>query len=157
MTMDAAILLFATGFGLGSLPWAPGTFGSLLGLPLAWWLLGLTRSNQIAIAAFLLIVAIPICHAAALMLNASDPAQIVADEFMAFPLAVLGLSAVRSPWGMALAFALFRLFDTTKPPPISWVEAFDGGLGIVSDDVLVALLAWLVLVALLTLRNYRSR
>lgn len=155
MTMDAAVLLFASGFGLGWIPWAPGTFGSLLGLPLAWWLLGLTRSSQVAVVAFLLIVAVPICHVAALMLNGSDPAQIVADEFMAFPLALLGLSAARTPWGMALAFALFRLFDTTKPPPITWVETLDGGLGIALDDAVAALLSWLVLAALLTLwRRY---
>lgn len=151
--MDDAILLFANGFGLGWLPWAPGTFGSLLGLPLAWWLLGLTRSSQAALMAFLLAAAIPTCHVAANLLASNDPSQVVADEFMMFPLAVLGLSAARTPWMMALAFGIFRLFDTLKPPPVSWAEAFDGGLGIVLDDAVAATLTWLVLATLLTLRR----
>lgn len=153
MTTDDAILFFATGFGLGWIPWAPGTFGSLIGLPLAWWLLGLSRSSQIAIMVFLVAVAIPICHVAANMLTGSDPSQIVADEFMMFPLAVLGLAAARTPWSMALAFGLFRLFDITKPPPIEQLEAFGGGLGIVLDDAVAAALAWLVLVAIFSLRR----
>lgn len=156
MTTDDAILLFASGFGLGWMPWAPGTFGSLLGLPLAWWLLGLARREQFAIAGFLVIVAIPICHVAANMLGGRDPGQIVADELMMLPLALLGLSALRSLWGFLLAFSLFRLFDTIKPPPVSWVENFDGGLGIVLDDAVAALLSWVVLVMLLALwRRYR--
>jgi len=157
LTTDDAILLFATGFGLGWSPWAPGTLGSLLGLPLAWWLLGLARREQFAVAAFLVVVAIPVCHVAANMLDSSDPGQIVADEFMMLPLAVLGLSALRTLWGFILAFGLFRLLDATKPPPVSWVESFDGGLGIVLDDAVAALLAWVVLVALLALwRRYRQ-
>ena len=156
LTTDDAILLFATGFGLGWMPWAPGTFGSLLGLPLAWWLLGLARREQFAIAGFLVVVAIPICHVAANMLDGSDPGQIVADEFMMLPLALLGLHALRSLWGFTLAFGLFRLFDAIKPPPVSWVERFDGGLGIVLDDAVAALLTWGVLVMLLALwRRYR--
>ncbi|MFQ3787056.1 phosphatidylglycerophosphatase A [Halomonas sp. A29] len=153
--MDDAILFFATGFGLGWIPLVPGTFGSLLGIPLAWWMLGFSRSSQFGIVAFLLIVAMPICHVAESLLGGSDPAQIVADEFMAFPIAVLGLSAVRNPWVMALAFGLFRLFDITKPLPIDHIEALGGGLGIVLDDVMAAIYAWLVLAAILPLwRRY---
>lgn len=157
MITDDAILLFATGFGLGWMPWAPGTFGSLIGLPLAWWLLGLARREQLAMAAFMVVVAIPFCHVAAQLLDSSDPAQIVADEFMMLPLALLGLSALRTLWGFTLAFGLFRLFDAIKPPPVAWVETFDGGLGIVLDDAVAALLAWLVLVMLLALwRRFRQ-
>ncbi|MGR2740123.1 phosphatidylglycerophosphatase A family protein [Billgrantia sp. Q4P2] len=158
MTMDNAVLLFATGFGLGWLPWAPGTFGSLLGIPLAWWVLGFSRGSQLGIMAFLLIVAVPICHVASLALGGGDAPQVVADEFMAFPIALLGLSVARRPWVMALAFALFRLFDTTKLPPIDRIEALGGGLGIVLDDVMAAIYAWLVLVAILALwRRYDRR
>ncbi|MCE8019973.1 phosphatidylglycerophosphatase A [Halomonas sp. MCCC 1A11036] len=155
--MDDAVLLFATGFGLGWLPWSPGTFGSLLGIPLAWWMSGFTRGSQLGIMTFLLIVAVPICHVASLALGSGDAPQIVADEFMAFPIALLGLSVARQPWVMALAFILFRLFDATKPPPIDHIEAIGGGLSIALDDVMAAIYAWLVLVAILSLWRRHGR
>jgi len=127
------------------LPWAPGTFGSLICLPLAWWLLGYPLWRQVLIMAVLLAVAVPLCHWASLWLGGGDAPQIVADEYLAFPIAVIGLIAARRPWVMGMAFVLFRLFDIIKPPPISQIEALGGGLGIVLDDVMAALYAWMVL------------
>lgn len=155
--MDDVILFIAAGFGLGWIPWAPGTFGSLLGLPLAWWMLSFSRGTQLGIASLLLLVAIPICHVAAILLQGNDPAQIVADEYLAFPVAVLGLSAARALWVMVLAFGLFRLFDIIKPPPIEHIEALGGGFGIVGDDVMAAVYAWFVLAVILTLRQHVRR
>ncbi|RRV27498.1 phosphatidylglycerophosphatase A [Pseudomonas sp. o96-267] len=143
--IESAVLLVATGFGLGWLPWAPGTFGSLICLPLAWWLLGYPLWRQVLIMAVLLAVAVPLCHWASLWLGGGDAPQIVADEYLAFPIAVIGLVAARRPWVMGMAFVLFRLFDIIKPPPISQIEALGGGLGIVLDDVMAALYAWMVL------------
>lgn len=78
--IESAVLLVATGFGLGWLPWAPGTFGSLICLPLAWWLLGYPLWRQVLIMAVLLAVAVPLCHWASLWLGGGDAPQIVADE-----------------------------------------------------------------------------
>ena len=56
-------------------------------------------------------------------------------------------SAPPPPLGLLLAFALFRLFDITKPGPIGWADRQPGALGIMLDDVLAGLLAALLLYA----------
>ncbi|MBR2513912.1 MAG: phosphatidylglycerophosphatase A [Halomonas sp.] len=149
-------LWLATGFGLGLSPIAPGTLGSLLGIPLAWWLVGRPLAHQGAIVATLLVLAVPICHYASLQLGGGDHGSIVADEYLAFPLAVIGLQAARHPLVMAMAFALFRFFDAVKPPPIHLAEYVQGGVGIVLDDVVAALVTWVVVVLVLKLWQRRA-
>lgn len=143
--IEYTLSVVATGFGLGWIPWAPGTFGSLLGLPLAWWLLGYSPRRQVFILAILLVMAVPLCHWASLWLGGGDVPHIVADEYLAFPISVVGLTMIRRPWMLGAAFLLFRFFDATKLPPISHIEAIGGGLGIVLDDVMAAFYAWIVL------------
>ncbi|WP_226688047.1 MULTISPECIES: phosphatidylglycerophosphatase A family protein [Stutzerimonas stutzeri subgroup] len=145
LIFEQVVLLIATGFGLGSLPWMPGTFGSLLGIPLAWWLWGQPLTRQLLVITALLAVGVPLCHWASRWLGGGDAAQIVADEYFAFPVVFLGVATTHRWWLLGAGFALYRLFDITKPPPIDFVETIGGGLGIVLDDVLAALLAWLVL------------
>lgn len=154
--LETLNLWLATGFGLGLAPIAPGTFGSLLGIPLAWWLLGRPLGQQGAIMAVLVALAVPVCHYAALQLGGGDPGSIVADEYVAFPLAVIGLKAARHPLVMALAFAIFRFFDALKPPPIHLAEYVQGGVGIVLDDVVAALATWVVMALLLCLWQRRT-
>lgn len=154
--LETLNLWLATGFGLGLAPIAPGTFGSLLGIPLAWWLLGRPLGQQGAMMAVLVALAVPVCHYAALQLGEGDPGSIVADEYVAFPLAVIGLKAARHPLVMALAFAIFRFFDALKPPPIHLAEYVQGGVGIVLDDVVAALATWLVVVLVLKLWQWRA-
>ncbi|PMR78653.1 phosphatidylglycerophosphatase A [Halomonas urumqiensis] len=139
----------ATGFGLGHLPVASGTFGSLLGIPLAWWLLGRSWPWQAGSVALLLLIGVPICDVGAEALGGGDVPAVVADEFLAFPLAVLGLAALRSPVGMLLAFVVYRFFDITKLPPIDSLEAIGGGIGIMLDDSMAAIYSWLLLAAIL--------
>ncbi|HBP80514.1 MAG TPA: phosphatidylglycerophosphatase A, partial [Halomonas sp.] len=130
---------------------APGTFGSLIGLPLAWWLLGRSTGQQAVIIALMLIAAVPVCHIAAWHYDGLDHGSIVADEYVAFPLAVLGLKAARHPLVLALAFGVYRFFDALKPPPIHLAEYVTGGLGIVLDDVIAALVSWLVVALIVML------
>ncbi|BBI72769.1 hypothetical protein HAALTHF_24130n [Vreelandella aquamarina] len=106
--LDTFNFWLATGFGLGLAPVAPGTFGSLIGLPLAWWLLGRSTGQQAVIIALMLIAAVPVCHIAAWHYDGLDHGSIVADEYVAFPLAVLGLKAARHPLVLALAFGVYR-------------------------------------------------
>ncbi|MEL7894144.1 phosphatidylglycerophosphatase A [Vreelandella neptunia] len=141
----------ATGFGLGLAPMAPGTFGSLLGIPLAWWLLSRPLGQQGAIMATLLLLAIPVCHVAAWHYAGLDHGSIVADEYVAFPLAVIGLAGARHPAVIALAFVVYRFFDGLKPPPIHLAEYVHGGFGIVLDDVIAALVTWVVIAIVLKL------
>ncbi|MDQ7735169.1 phosphatidylglycerophosphatase A [Halomonas sp. SpR1] len=147
----------AIGFGLGLAPIAPGTFGSLLGIPLAWWLFGRPLGQQGAIIAALIALAVPVCHFASQQFAVVDHGSIVADEYVAFPLAVIGLQAARNPLVMALAFGVYRFFDGLKPPPIHLAEYVHGGFGIVLDDVIAALATWLVMALVLKLwRHWAS-
>ena len=149
--LDTLNFWLATGFGLGLAPVVPGTFGSLIGLPLAWWLLGRSTGQQAVIIALMLIAAVPVCHIAAWHYDGLDHGSIVADEYVAFPLAVLGLKAARHPLVLALAFGVYRFFDALKPPPIHLAEYVTGGLGIVLDDVIAALVSWLVVALIVML------
>ncbi len=149
--IESLVKLVSTGFGLGWFPVAPGTLGTLIGVPLAWWLLGQSVGRQIFIMILLLAGAVPLCHWASLWMGGGDASQVVADEYLAFPIAVIGLSKARGPWVMGIAFLLFRVFDVTKLPPIGQIEAIGGGLGIVCDDVMAAAYAWVVLAIGLTL------
>ncbi|MCA8863483.1 MULTISPECIES: phosphatidylglycerophosphatase A [unclassified Halomonas] len=154
--LDTVNFWLATGFGLGLAPMAPGTFGSLLGIPLAWWLLSRPLGQQGAIMATLLLLAIPVCHVAARHYAGLDHGSIVADEYVAFPLAVIGLAGARHPAVIALAFVVYRFFDGLKPPPIHLAEYVHGGFGIVLDDVIAALVAWVVMAIGIKLWQRRS-
>lgn len=143
--IETMVVQPATGFGLGLLPLMPGTFGSLLGLPLAWWLLGHPPIRQALIVVVLLLVAVPLCHWASLWQGGGDAPQIVADEYLMFPVSVIGLALMRRAWILVTAFLLFRLFDAIKLPPLNLLEALGGGMGIVLDDLMAAVYAWMVI------------
>ncbi|WP_462378774.1 phosphatidylglycerophosphatase A [Pseudomonas sp. Marseille-QA0892] len=144
--IEILVLQAASGFGLGSMPLMPGTFGSLLGLPLAWWMLTRQRAGQMILIVLLLLIAVPLCHWASLWQGGGDAPRIVADEFLAFPVSVFALTWLSRPWLLLLAFPIFRLFDALKLPPLDALEGIGGGLGIVLDDLMAALYTWVVLV-----------
>ncbi|MBB3189661.1 phosphatidylglycerophosphatase A family protein [Halomonas cerina] len=148
-------MLLATGLGLGLSPLASGTVGSLPGLPLAGWLLGRARRVQLAVVAALLVAAMPVCHQAATVLGFKDDGRIVLDEIVAFPLTVLGLSAARHPAILAGAFVVYRVFDITKPLPVAQAESLPGGVGIVLDDSMAAVMTWPVMAVGLALWRRR--
>lgn len=143
--MDSLINLIATGFGLGNSPWLPGTVGTLLGLPIAWYLLKLHWSKQLIVVLVLFALSVGISTRASQNMGGGDLPQIVADEYLAFPIATLGQTTLRSPMGMVAAFVVFRAFDIGKPPPVSMADNLHSGFGIALDDALAALLAWIVL------------
>jgi len=145
LMIETMVVQLATGFGLGLLPYMPGTFGSLLGLPLAWWLLSHPPIRQALILVMLLVIAVPLCHWAARWQGGGDSPQIVADEYLMFPVSVIGLALTRRPWILVIAFLLFRLFDAIKLPPLNLLEALGGGIGIVLDDLMAAVYAWIVI------------
>ncbi|MCP1327202.1 phosphatidylglycerophosphatase A [Halomonas sp. 707D4] len=151
--LETLNIALASGLGLGFVPFAPGTAGTLLGVALAWWLLGLRLGHQFTISAALLCLGVLVCHLAARYHGGIDHGSIVFDEIVAFPLTVMGLAGARTPWAMTTAFIVYRVFDALKPPPVNLAEFAPGGLGVVLDDVIAALLTWLVMVALLGLRH----
>lgn len=130
-------VFLATGVGVGYCPVASGTFGTLWGIPLVWAMQSLPLWGQIPVAATLVALAIPICHQAEAVLQRKDDGRIVADEYLAFPLCMLGLP--HSMPVIVLAFLSFRLFDIVKPPPAGRLQRIPGGTGIVIDDVIAAL------------------
>jgi phosphatidylglycerophosphatase A len=141
-----SILALATGFGLGMIPFAPGTFGSLLGLPLAWGIEQLPFWARMAMPIILFAVGVPICAAGARILRLKDPGPVVFDEIAAFSVVFL---AAPFNWKTALSgFLLFRIFDITKPWPARRLEHLPGGVGIMADDyaagAYAAVLLWLL-------------
>jgi phosphatidylglycerophosphatase A len=139
----------ASGFWIGFVPVAPGTFGALWGLPLAW---SIAQAPALAVQGALVVllcaVGVPLCTAAARRLGgAKDPQAIVWDEIASMPIVFFALPAERvsSPWILAAGFALHRLFDITKPPPARQLERLPAGLGVMADDWIAAAYAGLVL------------
>jgi phosphatidylglycerophosphatase A len=136
----------ACGFGLGFAPWAPGTVATA-GIAVLW---GLIRVHdpllEAGIIVFLTVSGLWLCAHAERLLG-KDASPIVWDEFAGFALAAFMLP--KSIPVLALAFALFRLFDIFKPFPAGAVQKWRGGPGVVADDLIAGLYANLAAHALL--------
>jgi phosphatidylglycerophosphatase A len=128
----------AFGGGIGLMPWAPGTFGTLLGFPLFWLLA--SHLSTIAFAAALLllfVLGVWACAVTGRHIGVADHHGMVWDEVVAFVL-VLWFVPNTALW-QGVAFLLFRLFDIAKPPPIRHYDrSLHGGFGVMFDDVLAA-------------------
>jgi len=137
----------ALGFGTGLAKKAPGTFGTLAGLPLFWLIAGFSFYAQLAIIATMFLAGIYFCEKTGIALGVSDHGGIVWDEIVAIML-VLTVTPAQWQWWLA-AFLLFRLFDIWKPAPIRQCDAkIKGGLGVMLDDLLAAIYAIIGLKAL---------
>ncbi|MFT5324051.1 MAG: phosphatidylglycerophosphatase A [Planctomycetaceae bacterium] len=144
--IDRLSVTLGTGFGIGFAPFAPGTFGSLLGPPLVWGVLqaGLPLPAVLGIAAVFIAVGIPICTAASAALGKHDPGQVVYDEIAAFWIVFLPHILFGKPIGWLAViggFAFFRVFDIAKPWPICRLEKLPDGLGIMADDLAAGVFA----------------
>jgi len=141
--------LLGTWFGAGLLPATPGTWGSLVAAAMAWPLhvwAGPWALVAGGAAAFLVGWWCTDRYVGAL--GAKDPGEIVIDEVAAQWL-VLALAAPDAVWTFAAGFVLFRVFDIAKPWPVSWADRrLGGGLGVMVDDVLAAVYAGAILIAL---------
>jgi phosphatidylglycerophosphatase A len=132
---DRAVLLLATGFAAGRIPLAPGTFGSLLGLPIVCALAETGVGATALIVAASVLFAVWIAGAAERRLGQKDAACIVIDEVVGILVALAGMPA--TPFNLAAGFIAFRVFDILKPFPARWADArTPGGWGIVLDDVI---------------------
>lgn len=139
--------LFALGFGSGLAKKAPGTFGTLVGIPLFLLISQLNAITQITVICALFIMGIYFCDKAGTALGVSDHGSIVWDEIVAMML-VLTFTPIHWQYWVA-AFILFRLFDIWKPYPIRQCDAsIKGGFGVMLDDLLAAAYAILSLKAL---------
>jgi phosphatidylglycerophosphatase A len=138
------VLFFATGGGIGYLPVAPGTFGSLFGLLPCWGLALLKTSHAALITLFFIVLASWAAHAAERYLDKKDPRNIVVDEIAGMMVTLLGLPF--NPITAVFGFAVFRVLDVLKPFPIRYVERkLSGGIGVVLDDVAAGIFGNLIL------------
>lgn len=164
------LLLIATGFGLGYIPFAPGTFGSLVGVLLvllpSWLLTGgvmVFYSEtldpvlllQCALIGLSAILGVWSAGRAAEFLGQRDPQTVVVDEISGQQIAIvlgttlpLFIRPTQTSWFLVLnwkylllGFILFRVFDIWKPFPARQAESLPGGWGIMADDWVAAVYA----------------
>ncbi len=135
--------ILATGFGFGYSPIASGTVGTLWGVLIVALLFPLLNiTGQIVAALIMAAISIPICDAADSVFKTKDDGRIVADEYLSFPICMIGLAGPDTGirWGvMLIAFLTFRFFDIVKPPPAYNIQKLKGGLGIAADDIIAAI------------------
>ena len=147
--MSGLARLIATWFGAGYAPKAPGTAGSLAALVIAWALhayAGFTAMGMGWLAILLAMLGIWASDVVARESGNKDPQIVVVDEVVGQWMTLAGATAFNwKSW--LLAFALFRLFDIWKPPPVRQLERLPGGLGIIADDAMAGVYGALVLFA----------
>jgi phosphatidylglycerophosphatase A len=141
---ERVVLFVATGFFIGNLPFAPGTFGSLIGLPLCFLLSRLDLLKSLICILVFILFAMGIASAAEKIIKQRDPGQIVIDEIAGLMVTLAGL-----PFNMKTAlagFIIFRVFDILKPFPIRMLDrSVGGGSGIVLDDVMAGIYGNLII------------
>jgi phosphatidylglycerophosphatase A len=141
---ENAVMFLATGFYIGNLPFAPGTFGSLIGLPLCFALTGISLAPAMLGTLFFILFAVCIADAAEKILKQSDPGCIVIDEIAGMMVTLIGLPF--NPITVLIGFIIFRILDILKPFPIRNLDKrIPGGLGVVADDVAAGIIANLLL------------
>ena len=142
----------AFGFGSGLMPAAPGTWGTLLAVPLYWliapWFTvhGVVQASFLALVGGLFAVGIWACETTGRAIGVADHRGMVWDEVVAFLLVLFFVPA--NPVWQAVAFLVFRLFDILKPPPIRYYEqTFKNGFGVMLDDLVAAFYTLVVFTA----------
>lgn len=151
------IVWIAQGCGIGRIPFAPGTWGSLLGFVWFGLLVGTGSFLIYGIGVVLgALASVWICGEAEKRLGMTDPGSVVLDEIVAIPLCFAGwmtsrhlqgqgmpepgyfLEGIGAAWTLAV-FGLFRLFDIAKPWPVRQTQRLPGGWGVTADDLAAAL------------------
>ena len=142
------ILSQATGLGTGFAPFAPGTFGSILGIPLGLYLIQFPQWFSYLVCTVLFLFWSWVSHRACEHFGEMDTSRITLDEVLGMALTLLGLrNAVRLEliqgwqlWGFVLfGFVVFRILDITKPYPARGLDRRADGFGVMADDVVCGL------------------
>jgi len=149
--VTSVALALATVFGVGYIPIAPGTFGSLAGL-LLWVLLPQSPIAQLLAIVMLFVAGSWSGSIAERHFGRTDPGQVVIDEVMGM-LITLFLNPVG--WrGATVAFFVFRAADVVKPYPANQLEKLPGGIGVMADDGMAAVYANVAVRAMLLIRSW---
>ena len=143
MNMNRFFILLATGFGVGYSPIAPGTLGTLVAIPLYYFLSAISSPlYEITLIAFFFLT-VWISERAENYFGKKDDPRIVIDEMMGFFITMLWVP--QTPLFILVGFILFRFFDILKPFPIRRFEKVRGGFGVVLDDVMAGIYANIIL------------
>lgn len=145
--------LIATGCGVGFFPYGPGTMGALFAI-VVWYLLSLLVSMPSLIGITLaLVVLFTFLGAWSATVSerywGEDPSRVVIDEVVGQWIVLLAIPANFQLWHVVVALALFRFFDIVKPLGVRKMENFNGGWGIMADDILAGVYGFIVLQLLL--------
>lgn len=137
---EKAALFLATGFYVGYIPFAPGTLGSLIGIPLCYVLAQIQLSVAVLAVVLTIGLAVWISSIAEKTLKRKDPGCIVIDEIAGMTATLIGVPF--HPTSVIGGFILFRILDIVKPFPIRIIDRrLSGGLGIVADDIVAGVFA----------------
>ena len=138
------ILYLASNSGLGYAPFAPGTFGTLAGIPCYYYLSCAPWLLQFFALVSILFLSFWICDEAGVYYGEADDSRIVFDELTGY---LVTTAFLPFSWTAAiLGFIWFRVFDILKPPPVDWFDReMKNGLGVTLDDVIAGLYAAILL------------
>ena len=142
--MKYFILILATGFGVGFSPIAPGTLGTLVAIPIYYFLSNISSPiYELTLIGFFFL-SVWISENAEISFGKKDDQRIVIDEIMGFLITTLWVP--KTILFIIIGFFLFRFFDIVKPYPIRRLEKkLKGGYGVVLDDVVAGIYANIVL------------
>lgn len=145
MAKSAFSVTLAELFGIGRIPFAPGTFATIFaGIPVCYFMSLLTEPTGWLFLSLIFIVSCYCAEQAERLAAVQDPPEVVIDELVGFLVTTHTLPF--TPWFVVAGVVLFRLFDICKPWPIRFFqETFKGGFGIVIDDVVAGAIAHLIL------------
>ena len=137
----------AFGFGIGLVPYGPGTWGTVLAFPIYYGLASMMPDQALlACIALSIVIGVWICDVTGRHLGVHDHSGMVWDEIAAFMLVLFFIPA-QLVW-QACAFVLFRIFDIFKPPPIRQLDrGIHNGFGVMLDDLVAAFYTLLCLAA----------
>ena len=137
-------VFIACGFGVGTLPIMPGTYGTALGVGLYLLLQPLSIAWFVGVLVLLFAAGVYLCGYANKQFGTDDHPAAVWDEVATFPWVMLAVPL--NIYTVIAGFALFRLFDILKPSLIGWVDRnYHGGFGVMLDDWLAAIASCIVL------------
>ena len=140
--------IFCTGFGVGKIPFFPGSLASLSILPIIWTI----KKNQ-SVEFFLIVIAIYLIISYFLIKvcisnqSNKDPSYIVVDEHLGQAVTLLFCDEVLIEY--FFAFLLFRFFDILKPFPINYFDNIKNPFGVIGDDILAGIISGLIIFLIL--------
>ena len=145
---DRFIRIAATGLGSGLSPFAPGTAGTLVGIPVYMVFSRFSWSLYLLSVVALSLFAVYVSQEAERIYNEKDPGRIVIDEIVGFQVTMFLVAP--TVWHILCGFIIFRIFDIIKPFPIHLCEnKLPGGYGVVGDDIVAGIYGNILLLLLI--------